>query len=621
MKMPQPRGFPSLEALDTLYVPPPVPLAMPTQDLSCFSDKAGHTRPPSSKRVFFARFFVFAFSFIWTVWGTYQIYKVISVNGITGLQVLFATVFALTFAWIAFSCASGLLGFWRLLVRRFRHKPPPPPDITTKTALLMPVYAEDPAHTFGTLERMASSLVGEGLGDRFDFFILSDTRDLDVVREEVRFYGCVRERFGEKISFFYRRRPVNIQRKAGNIADWVTRWGGGYDHMIILDADSFMQTSTLQTLVRVMQADPIAGIIQSVPVLHKRDTLFGRLQQFCGRVYGPIIAEGLAAWYGREGNYWGHNAIIRVSAFAESCGLPELPGKKPFGGDILSHDFVEAALMVRAGWSVSMRPELLGSYEESPPTILELAVRDRRWAQGNLQHIKVVGARGLHWISRVHLIQGIFSYLASPLWFALLLVGLALSLQAQFSAPNYFPDGFSLFPSWPVFDPERALNVFYVTMGILFLPKVLGLFIALLDDEMRRTCGGYWGLLASFILETLLSALLAPIFMISQTHVICDILLGRDSGWSPQHRQDRGISWLEALRSCGRQMVFGVAMGVAAFLVSWEMVLWTLPITAGLILSPVLVKATSSTRMGILARRLFLLRIPEEDTRPRKDRS
>ena len=227
--------------------------------------------------------------------------------------------------------------------------------------------------------------------------------------------------------------------------------------MIVLDADSDMSAGAMITLARAMAADPKSGIIQSLPLLQNRWTPFARMTQFAGRVYGPLVAAGLSAWHGRDGNYWGHNAIIRTRAFAEACGLPELKGRKPFGGHVLSHDFVEAALIRRAGWAVYMLPGLTGSYEETPPCLIDLATRDRRWAQGNLQHMKIVGAKGLHWVSRVHLIQGIMSYLASPLWLMLLLAGLLLATVARHTTPNYFPDSFSLFPVWPVFDPELAL--------------------------------------------------------------------------------------------------------------------------------------------------------------------
>ena len=193
---------------------------------------------------------------------------------------------------------------------------------------------------------------------------------------------------------------------------------------------------------------------------------------------------------GRDGNYWGHNAIIRTRAFADHCGLPDLPGKPPFGGHILSHDFVEAALIRRAGYTVYMLPDLGGSYEESPPSLIDLAARDRRWCQGNLQHARIIGARGFTLATRQHLAHGIMGYLASPLWMAQLLVGIVLVLQSHYIRPEYFTKEFSLFPDWPRFDYERALQLFELTIGILLAPKFLGLLVALIDTKTRRGSGG-----------------------------------------------------------------------------------------------------------------------------------
>jgi membrane glycosyltransferase len=243
-------------------------------------------------------------------------------------------------------------------------------------------------------------------------------------------------------------------------------------------------------------------------------------------------------------------------------------------------------------------------------------VRDRRWAQGNLQHTKIVGARGLHWVSRIHLVQGIMSYLASPLWFALLITGLVLSLQAQFTQPDYFPDGFSLFPSWPVFDPERALRLFWITMTVLFLPKILAVVAALLDRELRRGCGGVRGLVSSLFAESVLSALLAPVTMLTQSHVVIDILRGRDSGWNRQNRADEGVTFAYALRRSAKHLVVGMLMALAAVAVSFDTFLWTLPVTLGLMLSALLTWWTSKPEAGLAARRLGLFLIPEERPAP-----
>src|SRR6185312_4411039 len=186
---------------------------------------------------------------------------------------------------------------------------------------------------------------------------------------------------------------------------------------------------------------------------------------------------------------WGHNAIIRVRAFARDAGLPELQGRKPFGGHILSHDFVEAALMRRAGWEIRMVPTVGGSFEECPPSLLDFAARDRRWCQGNLQHMAVLPARGLHWISRLHLLMGIGAYATAPLWLLFLVTGILISLQARFIVPYYCRVGLSLCPKWPAVDPVCRMWFFILPMGVLLGPKLLASIEALARHEERRGFG------------------------------------------------------------------------------------------------------------------------------------
>ena len=476
----------------------------------------------------------------------------------------------------------------------------------------MPVYHEDPETVADALARMGRALAAEAVGDKFDIFVLSDSREPAHIRNEAKVFAELRQQLHNEIKVYYRRRADNHHKKAGNIADFVTRWGGAYEAMIVLDADSMMAGTTLVTLARAMAADPKAGIIQSLPLLHNRWTLYARMQQFAGRVYGPIVANGLAAWHGRDGNYWGHNAIIRVKAFAEAAGLPELQGRKPFGGHIMSHDFVEAALLRRSGWAVYMLPGLGGSYEETPPNLIELAARDRRWSQGNLQHIKLLNVKGLHWVSRLHFLQGIMSYLASPLWLFLLLTGLVLSTVAKYTEPNYFPEGFSLFPAWPVFDPERALRLFTLTMAVLFVPKILGIIAAMLDRELRRGCGGAGGLIKSLFAESLLSALLSPIMMLIQSGFVLDVLLGRDSGWKAQKRTEEAPPFNELLHKHAWHMVTGILIGVLAFLITTKTFLWLSPIVLGLGLSAPMSWATGLVSLGQRAWAWNVFRIPEE---------
>jgi membrane glycosyltransferase len=362
-----------------------------------------------------------------------------------------------------------------------------------------------------------------------------------------------------------------------------------------------------------MDEHPHVGLIQTLPIVVNARTRFARLQQFAGRLYGPLIAAGIAWWHGAEGNYWGHNAIIRVRAFAGSAGLPELKGRKPFGGHILSHDFVEAALMRRGGWEIRMAPTLGGSYEECPPTLLDFAVRDRRWCQGNLQHAAVLPARGLHWVSRLHFLTGIGSYLTAPLWLMFLLLGILISLQAQFVRPEYFPKGFSLFPQWPAQDPVLAAWVFVATMALLIVPKLLALLLLLTRPELRKGFGGGFSTLASLVVETLVSGLTAPVMMIFQSSAVAEILLGRDAGWQVQRRDDGAVSLRDTLRNYAVPSLFGLAMAGSAYAVSLPLLLWMMPVILGLLFAvPIaMLSSTAGTR-----RTARLFRTPEETTAP-----
>ena len=595
-------------------LPDAAPLAMPTQSLRAVPGSG--RRPASAPRLIgLRRLLVIGGAILLTCFGTREMYRVLAVNGPTVLAIVMLALFVALFAWIALSFTSALAGFASLLAaRRSTLLTDAPP--ATRTALLMPTYNEPPQRVMAGLQAIHESLQATGTGERFDIFILSDTTSPDVWIEEEAAFLALRERTGDHARIFYRHRPKNTARKAGNIAEWVTRFGGAYPQFLILDADSVMAGSTLVRLVGAMEAHPDVGLIQTLPIITGGSTLFARMQQFAGRVYGPLIAHGIAWWHGSEGNYWGHNALIRTVAFAENAGLPELHGRKPFGGHIMSHDFVEAALIRRGGWAVHMLPALGGSFEESPPSLTDLAIRDRRWCQGNLQHAAILPTRGLHWINRLHLLTGIGSYITAPLWLAFLLCGMLISLQARFVTPDYFPGGKSLFPQWPVVDPVRAMWVFIATMGLLLVPKVLGALALLARPADRRGCGGTLGLLASLLLETLIAGLLAPVVMITQTIDVVAILLGRDSGWNAQRRDDGSTPWRDIVRIYRRHTLLGLLMGAIAWAISPFLALWMLPVVLGLALAVPLAMITGQRRAGLGLRRLGLLRIPEEASPP-----
>jgi membrane glycosyltransferase len=300
----------------------------------------------------------------------------------------------------------------------------------------------------------------------------------------------------------------------------------------------------------------------------------------------------------------------------DHAGMPDLPGRPPLGGPIMSHDFVEAALMRRAGWKLYLVPELSGSYEESPPSLIDFAERDRRWCQGNLQHSRIVPAAGLHWMSRLHLLTGIMSYLASPLWLLLIVLGLLLALQAHFLRPEYFPNRFALFPTWPVFDPVRALRLFIGTMAVLLAPKGLGFLLLVKDREMLQRCGGALRAGASVLLEVMISSLLAPVTMLMQSAVVMSILTGRDAGWKAQRRDDGSIP-MRTIASYHRpHTLCGVLLAVAAYAVSPSLLAWMSPVVLGLFLAIPVSAVTGRQGVGKACRRLGLLVTPEEAEPP-----
>lgn len=598
-------------------MPPEKHLDMPTQSLRRWSGSQERKPIVDHPRLgtWLARLFVFGGGLLLTAYGTYEMYQVVSVSRTTILQWMLVALFTINFSWIAVAFTSAVLGFLALL-RQPKAASALPSSLAHRTAIVMPVYNEQTSRTYAALEAIYESVQATGLGDHFDYFILSDTTNPDAWIAEERAFLALRERLGPDARFYYRHRPKNYHRKAGNIADFVSRWGGHYEHMLVLDADSLMTGECIVRLAATMEADPDAGIIQSLPLIINRNTLFARLQQFAARVTGPVIATGLAVWMGRDGNYWGHNAIIRTKAFAAHGGLPDLKGKPPLGGHILSHDFVEAALLRRAGWSVYMLPDLQGSYEESPPSLIDLSARDRRWCQGNLQHMRVIGAKGLKLPTRQHFATGIMSYLASPFWLFQLIVGIALVLQTTYIRPEYFARDFRLYPIWPRFDPERALALFALTMGILLAPKIFGLILMLIRGKERRASGGAFRLIVSSLIEIILSALLAPILMLIQSGSVFQILLGRDTGWQPQRRDDGSIPLKDIIRRHRSHTVLGVLAGISAFMIATSLFLWMSPTILGLLLAIPLSWLSGQLGAGLALKRLGLLMTPEEHEPP-----
>lgn len=546
---------------------------------------------------------------------------ILRANGLTLLELTSLILFFVLFTWITGAFYTALAGFVIHLIGRDKEvlsaRDVRPTALARKTVIVMPVYNEDPAGIEARVSATWASLQEQSEARAFDFFILSDTRDAAAGDREYAMWQRLVQRHAAHGRMFYRRRAENIGRKAGNLADFVRRWGAGYEHMVVLDADSVMSGHALVTLARMMEAHPTVGILQTLPMPVGRETPFARLIQFASRLNGPMLSSGLAFWQLDAGNYWGHNAIIRIRPFAQACALPALPGRAPLGGEILSHDFVEAAFMRRAGYEVWLVPDLAGSWEEVPSNLVDFAARDRRWAQGNMQHFKVLPMKGLHWLSRIHMLTGILSYGTSPIWLAVLVVSSFLTCLAALNGHQYFqPGAYVLFPAWPESRFAEIASLLTVTLVVLLMPKVLGATLALRDPVTRRGFGGARRLFGGLLIEQVFSILLAPAMMVFHATFVVSTLAGKPVAWNAQDREDRGIAWSEGLRRHRWHIVLGIVWGATILTLAPTYIWWMLPVIAGLLTGVALTVWTSRKSVGRALKRRGLLVTPEETSPP-----
>lgn len=555
-----------------------------------------------------------------TMAGTWFMSRVLPYQGTAWLEMLLLALFAILFCWVSAGFWTALAGFWlmlrgtdRFLISRSRDdRAPIAPE--ARTAIVMPICNEDVVRVIAGLRATYESLERTGELDRFDFFILSDSNESDTCAAEVSAWAGLCRAVNGFGRIFYRRRRRRVKRKSGNIDDFCRRWGAKYRYMVVLDADSVMSGDCLATLVRLMEANPGAGIIQTAPVAAGRDTLYARIQQFSTRVYGPLFTAGLHYWQLGESHYWGHNAIIRVAPFIRHCALAPLPGRGSLAGEILSHDFVEAALMRRAGWGVWIAYDLDGSYEEMPPNLLDELKRDRRWCHGNLMNFRLFTARGMHPVHRAVFATGVMAYLSAPLWFLFLALSTALLAMHTLVEPQYFFAPRQLFPVWPQWHPDKALALFSATATLLFLPKVLS--VLTVGMQGARAFGGFARVFASMLLEILFSMLLAPVRMLFHTRFVVAAFLGWAIHWKSPPRADSETTRIEALLRHGGQMLLGLAWLVGIYLLNPTFLPWLLPIAGGLLMSGPLSVWSSRISLGRATRRAKLFLIPEEREAP-----
>ncbi|MCJ2189122.1 glucans biosynthesis glucosyltransferase MdoH [Novosphingobium beihaiensis] len=590
--MTSPHATPRTKPLSQL--PAEAPLEMPIQRL--------HGSAPGSIEVItqphgmlVKRLLLIALTAVIGLAASSELRFTFSRDGLDPFEVALLLFFVPLFSWIAFGFVNSTIGFLKLISGEhpgFSAIPSPAAALRHRTAVLMPVYNESVEATFGRVRAMARSIHAAGGGDWIDFFVLSDSNAFQGKRELAAWREVAAE---APIPVYYRRREKNTARKPGNIAEWVRRFGGAYECMLVLDADSIMSGDAIVGMAAIMEERPSIGLLQTVPMIVNARTLFQRWMRFASEAYGPIASAGLLWWSGSEANFWGHNAIVRTRAFAESCGLPELPGKAPFGGHVLSHDMLESALLRRRGWAVHM-VMIGGSYEEYPPTVVDHAIRDRRWMQGNLQHLRLLGVSGLHWTSRLHLLIGASAYLTSPGWLLLLIVAIA---QAAGGASE------GLVSAAPP-------SVLWLTVLLLFGPKLMGLVWLLSSRVRRRSFGGTLAVLRSVAADVPLAILFAPVAMLAQTKALAGMLLGISTNWATQTREGRRITVREAIPDMREHLGLGLLFAATAAF-DPVLALWLSPLTLGLLLSPWFVSMTSRAGPAGAASPARLFQVPEPE--------
>ena len=551
--------------------------------------------------------------------ATSRLLAIFRVDGVASVETLLVCVFAILFFWIAISFWMACLGAYELWqggndvpLREPSADAPVTGLERSRTVLAMPVHNEVSTQVFARLQAILESLRAAGGAGQFDFFVLSDTTDPECRVAEQAAWRSMRA-CNKDTRIFYRCRDYNTGHKSGNIAEFCRNWGAAYDYMVVLDADSLMTGATLTRLVRLMDANPRTALIQAAPALVGGESLFARSQQFASWVYGRLYTAALAKLQGPDGNYWGHNAIIRVKPFMENCGLPILPGRPPLGGEIMSHDFVEAALLRRAGWDLWLLSDVEGSYEASPPTLIEHLKRDRRWCQGNLQHVRLLLARGLRLPSRIHLAMGAMSYLSSPLWLISIALFTVHAVEMEYAAPVTYMGKYPVL-AWPISHTVAFVSLAVAAMGMLYVPKFLAVAVLLRDRRAAKAYGGALRVIAGALAESLLSTLLAPIYMLAHSWFVANILIGRIAKWGAQLRSGDGTKFGAAIVAFAPHTMIAILAGALVWRFTPGDFWWYLPLLVGPAIAIPLAWATSKPGWGDAARRRGLFLVPSETT-------
>lgn len=547
--------------------------------------------------------------------------RLIGADGIDPLDVAMLALYAGTLPWVVIGLWNAVIGVGLIHLRpTWLHSVVPldgldddRSEITAPTAIVMPVFNEDPARVFRHLRVIETSLALTGQDAAFEIFLLSDTNDPEIAAEEERRFAAWRAISTRPDRLHYRRRLDNARQKVGNIESFCERWGDRFEHMIVLDADSLMSGDAIVRLVRLMQRNPRLGILQTLAVGLPSSSGFARIFQFGMRHGMRAYTTGSAWWQGDSGPYWGHNAIVRMDAFRNHCRLPRLDGAPPLGGEILSHDQVEAALMRAAGYEVRVLPVEGGSYEENPPSLLDFIKRDLRWCQGNLQYLKLIDWPVWRPLGRVQLALAILMYLSAPMWLGFIALGMTRLFVGGIDPASgaAFSDAL-----WSAVQWSEGVALFATMMTITFAPKILGVVDIMLSAAKRRRYGGGLRVVAGSLLELFFGMLVAPVVAVAQTIFITGLFFGRRITWNAQMRDPRQVRWGQALSTLWPQTLVGLTMAGVLGTVAPGMLPWAAPIVIAWIVAVPFAVGSAAPGLGRFLLRWRLCGVPEEFDTP-----
>ncbi|MCI4666478.1 MAG: glucans biosynthesis glucosyltransferase MdoH [Neomegalonema sp.] len=536
----------------------------------------------------------------------YGVGAVLSGGGWTAIDIGLYFCILVSAPWTLLGCWNAGIGLVLLrFVKRPLHAVAPFAEETAeqakrpiagRTAVLMALRNEDAQRAFQRIVAVRESLDATGQGDRYDFFILSDSNDPEVIATEEALFAANQAPLSGAGRVFYRRRTDNTGFKAGNVRDFLERWGDDYDLMLPLDADSAMSGELIVKMTRIMERHPKLGILQSLAVGAPALSPFARLFQFGMRHGMRSFTMGSAWWQGDCGPFWGHNALVRIAPFKEHCELPVLPGEPPLGGHILSHDQYEAVLMRRAGYEVRVLPIEGGSWEENPVTLLDFMKREQRWCNGNMQYIPLFGTPNLRPTSRYQLVQAVLMYAAAPAWMGMTALAGFKAFEADAGA----------------FDRTLAIILFFTMFFASLAPKLAGVVDVFLEPGGVKRYGGFWRFSLSVLVEVLFGILMAPAVALRLTLFILGLPFGRKIGWSGQVRDAYGLTWSTALKGLWAPTLFGLTMSVTILYAAPHALGWAAPVLLGLVFAAPFAVLTAGPRLGLWLSRIGLARIPEE---------